>query len=1811
MRFLNVLCILIATAYLAACSLDLKIRSGLIVDAQINLIKNTAKADNIDEIVLEATLVNKETREPLANHPVTLLIDNEANNPKYKVTCGSTNSQGKGICTITSSTWSKVKLRVDTGDPVNEVASVIEELAAKDAIFFDINSSAYETYPGSFSSYANADLGVVSVTISSRTTENNPVIGMTPRMNIMGPGTATFNCSLTDANGEAICVVQADIAGTYEIEVITPRLEHTVPIVFVESSRSCTIANATASESWGQGGSATWGACKITTCDPNYTRTSDTTCVADNRACVPFPVGADNATQLWEESLQDTWGACIITACKINYNLNGSGGGNTCVAATRIAPPEELPSHATAGEQTWDGTTWGPVVVSKCEYPYKVVSANCTMSDITPDAFVLLDKFQQPLDQDIYSDAIVIAGTEQAIEVAISGDPTAFAERLPQSGTDWLPFDPDTEKLSNGDSLRLGVHSAATISTTSSVIFSLGAMGPLEWKATTRDSLPPTDITLLHNDNEKDFTISWDTGGLGNAPSSCEIQIRKNGTAWTTLGSAVDCDSPLTATTLQLPSGVGFSNDWNATGIPLRILRTTDSVELTQLSDRLNCIPDPAQPAVDDPNRDENCNTNWIDDADSNPPVGGSFTIDEASPVASPLIHLAIVCATDAEGPVSVAYGETSPPTNFEACTGSVTLELSAGTGLKTVYLQFSDAVGNTLPVISHTIFLDQTLPAGGSLQINSGAPATNSANVTLNLTCPLDNGIPAKVAFSELPTPGDPAVGSDWETCLNSMPFTLSNGNENKTVYVRYIDEARNVSNDISSDIVLDSDLPTGSLTYTDGWQNSYSISLSASAADATTSIAQCEMQVAEAPISSGVVGNFGSFTTISNTCGNQSFTTAVNNMAYQFRYKITDLAGNSNIITSASITKVDTQAPLGGDFNFVQSSPVVTPGVTLNITCASDENGSSRMAFGENASPTNWQTCVSSKSYTLTSGTGTKTVYLRFIDDYGNVSGAVSHAIDLDQTPHGTGALLINDDAEFTNTLNVNLQLDCVIQGGLPQQSALGNFVDPGDPGNPGDWSTCVATPQPYTLPAGDGIKSVHVRYVDDTYVASADFSDSIILDTTAPTASVSYLNGWQTSTAISITASESDATSGIDECDLQQAQATLTAGVPGAFSAWTTVSTDCSNYATTGANGSAYKFRYRVRDGAGNYSAWNDPGTTTKIDNAPPTGGGFAIATPSPTGTTAINLNITCATDTQSTPQVAFGETASPTNWQACAGTKALTLSTGSGTKTIYMRFKDANGNISNTVSRSIYLDQTAPTGGSVTINGGAAYTNSLAATLTLACPLDNGTATKIAVGNATNPGNPAVASDWQTCTTSLAYSLPTGVGTKTIYVRYLDAVGNVSATVSDSIYFDNVVPTASITYANAWQTTATISVTATQADANAGINSCILQLAQATITSGTVGAYGAWANASTTCGNFTMTGVSGKAYKFQYQSTDKAGNVSTWSAPASVVKIDTSAPSGGSVTNANAIQTTTGISIPVNRGSDTNSGMSATNTDYTLQVAYATLNTSTLACGAFGAFADTGASESATATTYSYTGVQGRCYQFRYIVKNAAGIAATYTGTNITKINYTYAWSIGAFGACNGGSGSWAYGSWSACSGGSGTWGYSAWGSCSLSCGGGTQTRTATCNKTASSGSQTRTATCNKNANSGSQTRTVTCTRSDSTTVADSFCGTKPATSQACTPTSNTVCGTAVTSQACTPTSNTVCGTQGATSQACNTQVCCTNANNSTNMCPGNTYTYQTMSGGGPGGFSKCASGSGSCGSGRTASGNIVIYDCRCN
>jgi hypothetical protein len=101
-------------------------------------------------------------------------------------------------------------------------------------------------------------------------------------------------------------------------------------------------------------------------------------------------------------------------------------------------------------------------------------------------------------------------------------------------------------------------------------------------------------------------------------------------------------------------------------------------------------------------------------------------------------------------------------------------------------------------------------------------------------------------------------------------------------------------------------------------------------------------------------------------------------------------------------------------------------------------------------------------------------------------------------------------------------------------------------------------------------------------------------------------------------------------------------------------------------------------------------------------------------------------------------------------------------------------------------------TTPPSGTVTINSGATATHNPVVTLTLSATDNSGT---VAQMQCSNDGTTYSAAE--AYATTKTWTLASGDGTKTVYVKFKDAAGNWSAPASDSIVLDTTPPAITIT------------------------------------------------------------------------------------------------------------------------------------------------------------------------------------------------------------------------------------------------------------------------------------------------------------------------------------------------------------------------------------------------------------------------------
>jgi len=187
---------------------------------------------------------------------------------------------------------------------------------------------------------------------------------------------------------------------------------------------------------------------------------------------------------------------------------------------------------------------------------------------------------------------------------------------------------------------------------------------------------------------------------------------------------------------------------------------------------------------------------------------------------------------------------------------------------------------------------------------VDFGSGPASSATAALGGTSTGWTHAPATVSMPA----GGPFVSSvlSWGAGTTSAPTEVVTGR----------DVAGNTAQTTLS-FVNDSTNPTGGITYSNGYLEGSSVTLSLTATDGESGIVSRQIQRASAPLTGSSCGTFTSFEDLGAVDPGSPYfdPTVTNGKCYKYHYVVTDRVGNQFVATTASVTKVSgtNSAPTG----------------------------------------------------------------------------------------------------------------------------------------------------------------------------------------------------------------------------------------------------------------------------------------------------------------------------------------------------------------------------------------------------------------------------------------------------------------------------------------------------------------------------------------------------------------------------------------------------------------------------------------------------------------------------------------------------------------------------------------------------------------------------------------------------------------------------------------------------------------------------------------------------------------------------------
>jgi len=224
-----------------------------------------------------------------------------------------------------------------------------------------------------------------------------------------------------------------------------------------------------------------------------------------------------------------------------------------------------------------------------------------------------------------------------------------------------------------------------------------------------------------------------------------------------------------------------------------------------------------------------------------------------------------------------------------------------------------------------------------------------------------------------------------------------------------------------------------------------------------------------------------------------------------------------------------------------------------------------------------------------------------------------------------------------------------------------------------------------------------------------------------------------------------------------------------------------------------GTTYSFKAASSDQSGNGPTSSSTLNFTTQATPDLTGPVFTTA-PFASGVSKTGAVIEWDTDEPSTTQIKYGTSSDQLNYQTAlpglANAHDIVLTNLNPGTTHYFRAMsmDSSGNLSESPvgQFTTVAPDTTPPSGSISINSGANYTNSITVTLSLSCTDASGCA------HMQFSNDNAVWSTPEDYQASKTWTLSSGDGPKTVYVKFQDGAGNWSGAFSDSITLQTVPP-----------------------------------------------------------------------------------------------------------------------------------------------------------------------------------------------------------------------------------------------------------------------------------------------------------------------------------------------------------------------------------------------------------------------------------
>ncbi|MCC5932253.1 MAG: hypothetical protein JJU28_23610 [Cyclobacteriaceae bacterium] len=676
---------------------------------------------------------------------------------------------------------------------------------------------------------------------------------------------------------------------------------------------------------------------------------------------------------------------------------------------------------------------------------------------------------------------------------------------------------------------------------------------------------------------------------------------------------------------------------------------------------------------------------------DTRPPAPPSITIDQGKRFTNHPQGLVNLRFTTTENPAQLRMKVSNSPdldnVNSRSFTSTIPdWKLNDGEdGEKKVYAVLIDQAGNVSAPGEASIIHDRKAPEIAGIQIEEGRQYTNVIRVNIKAD------VSEAVSMQYSNSPAFPA-NMPWEPFAQVKEgHSLNSGDGRKVVYARFRDEAGNISEMVNDEIILDTTVPRGRLTIDQG--NRFTnhpgkkVLLTMQFDDDTDKI-----QLGNSP-------DFEKLPWLDPIDEIKEWELEGEDGIKTVFMRLKDKAGNTSKPVTAQIM-LDRQPP-------TQLSLVINDGNewmtnrSRRVALSLRAEGARNMMISNHPEfeKATWIPFKTAVPWTLEGEEGEHVVYVRFMDEAGNISETISSSIKSDFYPPYVEKFSINQDVEYTNDPQRKVMIHLDVRDAIAMVISNQPIPDPladnlkWEPFKPQiDW----------VLSNEDGLKTVYARFRDQAGNVTPEYFDKIFLDRVPPQDCKIIINQdseWMTNP-------EGKVSLHISGRDIFEMKLANTSNLTAAE--WIPFSSQREDWSVN-VNEREVKVYGKFRDRAGNESPLIES-NALKVDIVPPTNAGIAInGGEKYTNNQERKVQVSITVDGADFMHIGFTKTQNIQSWETVAGEKEITLPPGEGEKEIFAIFRDKAGNLSNWVSASVILDLTPPRIEQFTINQGELWTN----------------------------------------------------------------------------------------------------------------------------------------------------------------------------------------------------------------------------------------------------------------------------------------------------------------------------------------------------------------------------------------------------------------------------------------------------------------------------------------------------------------------